>query len=80
VLLVEKRAERRRRETDEEADQMTVAMANGYVIAFDEKAREHWMSARERRSGAAAEVQTVGEYRATMARLASRFPDNVGVN
>jgi hypothetical protein len=80
VLLVEKRMERRRRETDEETDRMTIAMANGYVISFDERARDRWMSARERRTGAPDEVQTVAEYQATKARLASRFPDNVMVN
>jgi frataxin-like iron-binding protein CyaY len=80
VLLVEKGAERRRRETDEETDRMTIAMANGYVISRDEKARDHWVSARERRSGAAAEVQTVAEYQATKARLAARFPANVQVH
>ena len=59
---------------------MTIALANGYAITFDEKARERWMSARERRSGAPAQVQTVDEYRATKARLLGRFPENVRVN
>lgn len=59
---------------------MTVAMANGYAISVDEKARESWERARARRTGAAAKVQTVAEYRSTMARLAARFPGNVMVN
>lgn len=59
---------------------MTIAMANGYVISHDEKARDGWQRARERRSGAGAAAQTVAEYRSTMARLATRFPANVTVN
>ena len=59
---------------------MTIAMANGYVISFDAKARDRWMSARERRVGVPDQPQTVDEYRATKARLAARFPANVRVN
>lgn len=56
---------------------MTLAVNAGYATATSEKAARAWNARRDARTPS---TQSVAEYRATAARLAARFPDNVKVH
>ena len=49
---------------------MTIAVNHGYAMATNPDVAKDWNARHEA-------PQSVAEYRATMARLASRFPDSV---
>jgi hypothetical protein len=53
---------------------MTIAVNQGYAMARNPEAARAWNARREAR---APQTQTLAEYRATMARLAARFPGAV---
>lgn len=54
---------------------MTIAVNHGYTIARDPKALAAWQ-ARQR----VKRPQSIGQYRATVARMAQRLPGVVRVN
>ncbi len=54
---------------------MTIAVNQGYAMARDPDAAKRWNS--RRRESQAPQTQSVAEYRATLARLATRFPGAV---
>jgi len=62
----------------EDLERATLAVNNGMAILRDEKARAQFERTRARRAEAEAPTsQSVAEYKATMARLAARFPASV---
>lgn len=53
---------------------MTIAVNQGYAMARNPEAARAWSARREARMP---QIQSVAEYRATMSRLAARFPGAV---
>ena len=67
MLFVEKAGSRRRQSAETEYERAVDAAATGYAVARSAKAQEAWERRRRARHGTPA--QTVGQYRATLARL-----------
>lgn len=79
-MLFAKAHEREQKEAAEALERLTLGVNNGIAISSSSAARRQFENARETRATPDEPGQTVSEYRATMARLAARFPANVQVN
>lgn len=79
-MLFTQAYDRERREAAEAIDRLTLGVNNGLAIRTSKDAMRQFELARSRRAAADEPSQSPAEFRATMGRLAARFPGNVTVH